>query len=113
MDDGSRRSQSPSPQPSPGVPGEGAGAVAADLLRRRQSGRVVYLPVRHHSPACALHVRQTIEQLNPSAVLVEGPADLTPLVPSLLHPDARPPFAVYTTYVDKGGRVGPTKDAAR
>ena len=87
-----------------------ANAVAAELLRRRRSGRVVYLPIRHHSPACALHVRRTIEQLKPSAVLVEGPADLTPLVPSLLHPDARPPLAVYTTYVDRGGRVGPTQD---
>ena len=63
-------------------------------------------PIRHHSPACALHLRRLIESVRPRAVLVEGPEDLTPLVPLLLHEEARAPFAVYTTFVDRKGRLG-------
>ncbi len=76
-----------------------------ELLRRLRSDRVVYCPIRHHSPACAWHVRQTIKQVKPSAVLVEGPADFTALIPFILHPKARPPFAVYSTFADRSGRL--------
>ena len=43
-------------------------------------GQVVYFPVRHHSPACALHLRRTIERFHPELILIEGPVD-----PSLLY----------------------------
>jgi hypothetical protein len=62
-------------------------------------GRVVYVPVRHHSPACAWHVDRLIRDLRPDAVLIEGPRDATPLIPLLVHPDTRMPVAIYTTYV--------------
>ena len=80
------------------------------LLSRLRTDRVIYIPIRHHSPACALNVHKTILQTRPSAVLVEGPADITPLLKFILHPETRTPFAVYTTYADKAGRVVPLKD---
>jgi hypothetical protein len=80
------------------------------LLARLRTDRVIYIPIRHHSPACALNVRKTILERRPSAVLVEGPADMTPLVKFILHPETRTPFAVYTTYADKAGRLGPLND---
>ena len=63
------------------------------------SGPVVYLPVRHHSPACAFHVQNVIRSLQPVAVLIEGPRDATPLISLFSHPEIRPPVAFFTTYV--------------
>jgi hypothetical protein len=80
------------------------------LLPRLRTDRVIYCPIRHHSPACAWNVRKTILQSKPSAVLIEGPSDMTPLVKYLLHPETRTPFAVYTTYADKAGRITPLID---
>jgi hypothetical protein len=36
---------------------------------------ITYIGVRHHSPACARLVRETIRSLRPAFVLVEGPSD--------------------------------------
>ena len=41
------------------------------------------MPVRHHSPACAWHVDRLIRDLQPDAVLIEGPRDATRLIPLL------------------------------
>ena len=40
-------------------------------------GQVVYFPVRHHSPACALHLQRTIDSFRPELILIEGPSDST------------------------------------
>ncbi|HEX7377356.1 MAG TPA: DUF5682 family protein [Pirellulales bacterium] len=65
------------------------------------SARVVYFPVRHHSPACAWHVNRLVRELRPDAVLIEGPRDASSLIPLLLHPDTRMPVALYMTYVER------------
>jgi hypothetical protein len=52
-------------------------------------------PVRHHSPTAALQVARLIQERRPKAVLVEGPADATPLIDLLLDPGTVPPAAVY------------------
>lgn len=44
----------------------------------------VLVGVRHHSPACARLVRQTIERLRPAYVLIEGPADFNERMGELL-----------------------------
>ena len=56
------------------------------------------LPVRHHSPACARMVRDTIGQSRPAAVLIEGPADFNERIDELFL-GHRPPIAIYS-YVD-------------
>lgn len=71
--------------------------LADDLVR----DDLVVVPVRHHSPACALLVRRLIEERRPSVVLVEGPRAFNPLVPLLTHHDAQMPLAVYT-YATRG-----------
>ena len=65
------------------------------------SARIVYFPVRHHSPACAWHVGRLIRELRPASVLIEGPRDATPLLPLLAHEKTRMPIAFYATYVRK------------
>jgi hypothetical protein len=63
--------------------------------------RVVYLPVRHHSPACAWHADRLMRQLRPDAVLIEGPRNANALLPLLTHPATRTPVALYLTYIDR------------
>lgn len=50
-------------------------------------------PIRHHSPACAWAVRAMIRELRPDHVLIEGPADLTPMLDLICDPLTRPPVA--------------------
>jgi hypothetical protein len=79
------------------------------------AARVVYFPVRHHSPACAWHVDRLIRALRPDAVLIEGPRDATPLIPMLTHPGTRTPVAVFTTFVRRvegGATPGPVRHSA-
>ena len=65
--------------------------------------RVVFLPVRHHSPTCALQVRRRLEELNPAEVLIEGPADFNPHFERLQEADVVPPVALFT-YVARQSR---------
>lgn len=73
---------------------------------------LVILPVRHHSPACALQVERAVEERRPSVVLVEGPRGFDPLIPLLTHPEAAMPLAVYTYVVRRGGKAGTEERAA-
>jgi hypothetical protein len=50
--------------------------------------------VRHLSPAAALHLHAVLEKMQPSAVLVEGPADATEQITHLVHKETRPPLAL-------------------
>lgn len=76
------------------------------------SAPVVYLPVRHHSPACAFHVAQTLRRLKPAAVLIEGPHDATQLIPLLTLQDTKPPVAIFTTCVLKTSKDDPQRFSA-
>src|SRR2546428_13376438 len=64
------------------------------------------LAVRHHSPACARMVRDTIAAMRPVAVLIEGPADFNERIGELFLGHS-PPIAIYS-YVawQDGGRQG-------
>ena len=80
---------------------------AVDLTQR-----VIYFPVRHHSPACAWHVRKLIREVRPAGVLIEGPRDATPLIPLLVHGETRMPVAIYATYVRRHEGAPPDRNAA-
>ncbi|MCA9569401.1 MAG: hypothetical protein KC656_16250, partial [Myxococcales bacterium] len=51
--------------------------------------------VRHHSPACAALVRDTLRAVRPRWVLVEGPADFNPRMGELLLGHT-PPVALFS-----------------
>ncbi len=57
-------------------------------------GRVIWVPVRHHSPAAARVVRALIERHRPEAVLIEGPSEFTAIEQLAL--DHTLPIAVMT-----------------
>jgi hypothetical protein len=47
------------------------------VVERHDGDEVAVIGVRHHSPACARVVADTIERLRPAHVLIEGPVDYT------------------------------------
>ncbi len=64
------------------------------------SEQLIVFPVRHHSPACAWQLARLLQTVSPAAVLVEGPSSFTPMIPLLVHNDAKMPLAVYTYAVN-------------
>jgi hypothetical protein len=71
-----------------------------ELLRSLEQDNIIYFPIRHHSPACAWHIQRLIQTEKPEAVLIEGPSDITELIPFILHSQSQSPFAIYTTYIE-------------
>ncbi|HET8772703.1 MAG TPA: DUF5682 family protein [Thermoanaerobaculia bacterium] len=71
--------------------------------------RVHLFPVRHHSPRTSLVLRRWLDRLRPALVLVEGPEDATPLIPSLTDPESQPPIAIlgYRTDGTPGSALWP------
>ncbi|MFC5835544.1 DUF5682 family protein [Nonomuraea insulae] len=66
---------------------------------------LTFLGVRHHSPACARLVADTIASVRPAYVLVEGPAEMNHRMDELLLGHELP-IAVYTSYRDPERRHG-------
>ncbi|HEU4535039.1 MAG TPA: DUF5682 family protein, partial [Polyangiaceae bacterium] len=50
--------------------------------------------VRHFSPMGAWHLARFLDEVDPSAVLIEGPSDATHLVPHFAHKKTKPPIAL-------------------
>ena len=50
-------------------------AVPETLTEFDMDARVVFFPVRHHSPLCARVLVELAERMRPDAVLIEGPSD--------------------------------------
>ncbi|MEJ8305702.1 DUF5682 family protein [Saccharibacillus sacchari] len=56
--------------------------------------KVSVFGVRHLSPGGARHLLQYLDQVRPTAVLIEGPSDATSMIRDLVHPSTVPPVAV-------------------
>jgi hypothetical protein len=85
--------------------------LLAEVRGKWRTPGITYLPVRHHSPACAIRVRRWIAAHRPASVLVEGPSSFTPLIPHLVHPECRSPVAFYSYFRDKSNRLGAKTEA--
>lgn len=73
----------------------------------------VYFPVRHHSPACSLHLERTLEAYRPDCVLIEGPEDAGHLLPLLADRTAEAPLALYYALRDETGLLGEAGECYR
>ena len=67
---------------------------ALDAQRRWSEAGVHLVPVRHHSPACALALSALLDEVRPTAVLIEGPVEYAALLPSLQDSRTVPPVAL-------------------
>ena len=50
--------------------------------------------IRHFSPAGAYFLRQFLDEVKPSLVLIEGPADFDFLIDDIVSKNLVPPFAI-------------------
>ncbi|TJW60852.1 MAG: hypothetical protein E5V97_22770 [Mesorhizobium sp.] len=57
-------------------------------------GGISYFGIRHHGPGSAGSLVKALQELQPVAVLIEGPVDASPLLPLLASPDMKPPVAL-------------------
>ncbi|WP_192256039.1 DUF5682 family protein [Mesorhizobium caraganae] len=55
---------------------------------------VAYFGIRHHGPGSAASLVQALRELQPVAVLIEGPSDASSLLPLLARPEMQPPVAL-------------------
>ena len=82
--------------PTTGPPAPVPPGLARALEAQRTWGRrgVHLVPIRHHSPACALALSALLEEVRPAVVLIEGPAEYTALLGALQDAATVPPVAV-------------------
>ncbi|MGX5840881.1 DUF5682 family protein [Mesorhizobium sp. ArgA1] len=57
-------------------------------------GDVAVFGIRHHGPGSADSLVQALRDLQPVAVLIEGPSDASALLPLLARPEMQPPVAL-------------------
>jgi hypothetical protein len=67
--------------------------------------RVVFFPVRHHSPTAARLAADLIRKIRPSAVLIEGPSDFNERIDELFLPHTLP-IAIYTYFRTASKQLG-------
>ena len=79
---------------APGSPVPPGLARALEAQRAWGQRGVHLVPIRHHSPACALALSALLEEVRPAVVLIEGPAEYTALLGALQDAATVPPVAV-------------------
>ncbi|RAI01657.1 hypothetical protein DLJ53_09590 [Acuticoccus sediminis] len=62
-----------------------------------------YFGIRHHGPGSARRLVEALDALRPTVVLIEGPSDLTPLLPMLASEAMVPPVALLAYPADDPG----------
>ncbi len=71
---------------------------------------VLYFPVRHHSPACAYHLKQAMDAYHPDCILIEGPQNAEEQISVLSDKETKAPIALYYFYKDKKGLLSEEKE---
>lgn len=65
------------------------------------SSKVLYFPIRHHSPACSFHLKKVIDTYKPEIVLIEGPSDANSVIPYIGDDKTEAPVCIYYSYTDE------------
>lgn len=77
------------------------------------SNSCLLFPVRHHSPACSVHLKKVIEEYKPEIILIEGPENATELIEFMVSKNTKAPFCIYLSYDDKEGKISGEPDKYR
>ena len=84
---------------------------AGEWTERLLSDELYWLPVRHHSPLVARHVRSAIRERRPKVVFIEGPSEAADLIRHVVDARTRPPVALYSAFCETAGaRNEPSAD---
>ena len=65
-----------------------------------------FFGVRHHGPGSAASLMRALDELQPAAVLIEGPSDATSVLPMLADPAMKPPVALLCYPEDDPSQTG-------
>ncbi|WP_409294089.1 DUF5682 family protein [Peribacillus sp. SCS-26] len=63
-------------------------------LQRAERMKPHVFGVRHLSPAACIHLEAFLEEIKPTAILIEGPSDMTHLIKEIANPKSKPPLAL-------------------
>ena len=74
-----------------------------EISFKESQNKIKFFPVRHHSPACAYHLKKIIEEYKPETILIEGPSDSNFLMEYMTNEETIPPFCIYSSYIKKSG----------
>jgi hypothetical protein len=69
------------------------------------SADIRFFGIRHHGPGSARRLIEALDELRPSLVLIEGPADASDLLPMLAESAMTPPIALLTYAADDPSRA--------
>ena len=67
---------------------------------------VFHFPIRHHSPARALHLARALAEVRPATLVLEMQAHFADLVPLILDAATRPPVAIVSILEADGRDAG-------
>lgn len=56
--------------------------------------KIIFFPVRHHSPACSFHLKKVIDSYKPEIILIEGPADANKVIEYIAHEETKAPVCI-------------------
>ncbi|WP_315674057.1 DUF5682 family protein [Clostridium sp. 19966] len=73
------------------------------------SSNVVFFPVRHHSPACAFHLKKAIEAYAPEIILIEGPEGGNAVKAYIDDEETKAPICIYYSYSDSKALIDDSK----
>lgn len=74
---------------------------------------ILYFLIRHHSPACAWHLKKAVAAYEPDCILIEGPENAQEQIRVLAHPETKAPVALYYFYKDSKGLLSEDKEDYR
>ncbi|MDS0527660.1 DUF5682 family protein [Clostridium sp. SHJSY1] len=75
--------------------------------------KVMFFPVRHHSPACSFHLKNVIDSYKPEIILIEGPAEANKVIQYIAHEETKAPVCIYYSYFDRNGLIEESKEKYR
>ncbi len=67
--------------------------------------KVLYFPIRHHSPVCSVQILRVISEYEPDLILIEGPDNANHILEFLASEETSFPVALYYSYKDSNNKL--------
>ncbi len=82
------------------------------LEKLYRNENLLFVPIRHHSPQCAMQLKHAIADFRPDVLLIEGPSEANHLINALVDEQTKPPIALYI-YSDHSASQRPEQPSLR
>ncbi len=85
----------------------------SDSYKPSFDDRVLFFPIRHHSPICSIQLKKTVKAYKPDVILIEGPFQLNPQKDSFFKDGSEMPLAYYMIHKEDVTLEDGTKETQR